>query len=63
MFSLFKNFEIKYYMIVDPEKEHIEIYLLENLEYVLQSYENDKPFSFAFTDECKIELLLKNIWE
>ena len=62
-FSFYENFGIKYYMIVDEEKESIEVYMLTNKQYVLTPYSPAKPFTFTFTDDCKIDVLIKNIWE
>jgi Uma2 family endonuclease len=62
-FSLYENFGIKYYMIVDEEKESVEIYILNDKQYVLTSHSSGKPFTFTFSDDCKINIFLKNIWE
>ncbi len=62
-FSLYENFGIQYYLIVDAEKESVEIYSLQNSKYVLQQNTSDIPFTFLLEDDCEIELLLKNIWE
>jgi Uma2 family endonuclease len=62
-FSLYEKFGIKYYMIVDEEKESVEIYMLRDDQYVLISHSSDTPFTFTFNDDCKIDLLIKNIWE
>ncbi|MEO8108750.1 MAG: Uma2 family endonuclease [Ginsengibacter sp.] len=62
-FSLYENFAIQYYMIVDADNESVEIYSLQNSKYVLQQHSPDIPFNFSFEDNCEIELLIKNIWE
>ena len=62
-FSIYENFGIQYYMIVDAEKESVEIYSLQNSKYILQQNSPDSPFTFSFEGDCKIELLIKNIWE
>ena len=61
-FSLYEKFGIKYYVIVDEEKESIEIYTLTGKLYVLTTHASGKPFTFTFSDDCKIHVLLKNIW-
>ncbi len=45
-FSLYENFGIQYYLIVDPDKESVEIYSLQNSKYILQKHFSDKPFYF-----------------
>jgi Uma2 family endonuclease len=62
-FSLYQNFGIKYYLIVDPEKEDAEIYLLQDTKYILQKFSPGTPFTFMLTDNCKIRIVMKNIWE
>ncbi len=62
-FSLYENFGIKYYLIVDEEKNEVEIYSLQNSKYKLQENPPEIPFVFLLDNDCKIEVLLKNIWE
>lgn len=62
-FSLYEQFGIKYYLIVDEVKEEVEIYCLENSKYILQKNSQDIPFTFSLDNDCKIDVLLKNIWE
>jgi len=62
-FSIYEKFGMKYYMIVDEEKEDVEIYLLKNSQYISQKVTSKKPFTFSLEDDCKIEVLLQNIWE
>jgi Uma2 family endonuclease len=62
-FSLYEKFSIKYYVIVDEEKESVEIYMLQDNQYVLLSHSIDTPFTFTFDGDCTIDLLIKNIWE
>ncbi|MEO6837205.1 MAG: Uma2 family endonuclease [Ginsengibacter sp.] len=62
-FSLYQDFGIKYYLIVDAEKETVEIYCLEKSKYELQKVDPEKQFTFSLSDDCRIDLTLKNIWE
>jgi Uma2 family endonuclease len=62
-FSIYENFGIKYYLIVDPETESVEIYLLKDSKYILQKFSQETPFTFSMNDDCKIQVILKNIWE
>lgn len=62
-FSIYEKFGIKYYLIVDEKKEEIEVFHLEDSKYVLQTNLPEIPFTFTLEDDCKIEVLLKNIWE
>lgn len=62
-FALYQNFRIKYYLIVDPEKESVEIYFLENSKYTLQESSPGTLFTFSLSDDCKIDVDTKNFWE
>lgn len=62
-FSLYENFGIKYYLIVNQDKEEVEIYCLENSKYVLQKSSLKTPFVFSLDDDCEIKLLLKDFFE
>ena len=62
-FSIYENFGIQYYLIVDPEKELAEIYSLKNSKYILQKHFSDVPFNLLLADECKIKIVIKNFWE
>jgi Uma2 family endonuclease len=62
-FSIYEKFGIKYYLIVDPKNESVEIYLIEGPGYNLQSFSPDKPFTFSLSDDCNIDMVMKNIWE
>jgi Uma2 family endonuclease len=62
-FALYQNFGIKYYLIVDPEKESVEIYYLENSKYTLQESSTGTPFTFLVSDDCRIDVDTKHFWE
>ena len=62
-FSIYEKFGIKYYLIADPDKESVEIYFLENSKYQLQQFSPETPFTFALSDDCNVDVLVKNFWE
>ncbi len=62
-FSLYENFGIKYYLIVNQDKEEVEIYCLENSKYVLQKSSLKTPFVFSLDEDCEIKVLLKDFFE
>ncbi len=62
-FSIYEKFGIKYYLIVDTEKEAVEIYALEDSKYIIQSFSPENIFTFLFSEDCSIDILFKNIWE
>ncbi len=62
-FSLYENFGIKYYLIVDQDKDEVEIYCLENSKYLLQKSSHKTSFIYSFDGNCKIEVTPKNFFE
>ncbi|HSV11107.1 MAG TPA: Uma2 family endonuclease [Hanamia sp.] len=62
-FSIYEKFGIKYYLIVDPEKESVEIYSLEDSIYNLQKLSPENPFTFSLSEDCNIDVVVKNFWE
>lgn len=60
-FEIYQNQKVKYYLIVDADKQLIEIYEMVNDEYQLQPYTNG--FLFKLTDECSVAPQLDKIWE
>jgi len=60
-FTLYEKQKIQYYIIVDPELNEAEIYVLSNEEYELK--EKGKNFSFSFQfDECTATVDFSEIW-
>jgi Uma2 family endonuclease len=54
---------ISYYVIIDSEKETIEIYQLNSKnEYELNTYQPSGPFIFTFGENCSAEVMLHEIW-
>ncbi len=62
-FSIYEKFGIKYYLIVEPKKETVEIYSLKDSKYVLQTFSPENPFTFSLSDDCDINVVVKNFWE
>jgi Uma2 family endonuclease len=62
-FGLYQDFGIKYYPIVDLEKESVEIYFLENSKYILQEMSDTVLFTFSLSDDCIIDVDTKHFWE
>lgn len=63
-YYLYQAFKIRYYLIIDTDKNTVEIYLL-NAEgkYELQEFTQEQPHTFQLEDGCSIPVVLKNIWE
>ncbi|MGI8952282.1 MAG: Uma2 family endonuclease [Chitinophagaceae bacterium] len=61
-FHLYEQQGVKFFLIVDTEKEVIEIYELVSGIYQLQTLNNEGLFKFELEEDCKIIPDLKNIW-
>ena len=61
-FEIYQNQGVRYYLIVDSEKESFDLYEILDQRYLLVSYDYTRPYLFAF-DDCKIEVVLNEIWE
>lgn len=53
---------IPYYVMVDAEKNTVEVYQLVNEQYQRQPLDPKKPFEFVLAD-CRFELVFDDIWE
>lgn len=60
-FQYYQQQGVKYYLIVDADKENINVYLLEEGEYHLQKENN--PYTFLLDDKCTITPDLSNIFD
>ncbi len=63
-FYIYQSQQIPYYIIIDTDKNEIEIYKLsENGKYELAKTDSAVPYSFHLDSDCIVEVLLNNIWE
>lgn len=63
-FYIYQSQKIPYYIIVDIDKNEIEIYhLKENDKYELEKISPAQPYTFILESGCTAEVLLNNIWE
>lgn len=61
-YEIYQKMKVKYYMIVDTDKETLDLYELKNKKYELVQHDYKQPFLFIFNDDCKIEVVLDEIW-
>ena len=60
-YSLYEDQGVKYYLIVDTEREIIEVYDLMDSKYVLRKSETHL-YDFQFEDDCSITVDFSDIW-
>jgi len=60
-FEIYQQQKIRYYLIVSPEEETVEIYEMENEEYVLRKKEHAFTYTFSLED-CEATVDFNEIW-
>jgi Uma2 family endonuclease len=60
--ELYKSQAVKYYLIIDPQFNKIEVYELIENNYKLIST-NPISHHFNINDDCAIEVFFKDIWD
>ncbi len=63
-FYIYQSQKIPYYLIIDVDKNEIEIYHLnQEGKYQLEKFSPAEPYSFIFDTDCVASIVLNNIWE
>lgn len=53
---------IPYYIMIDTEKNNVEVYQLINGRYERQWLDQSKPYQFVL-DDCRFEIVFDSVWE
>jgi len=62
-FYIYQAQNIPYYIIIDIDKNEIELYhLKEDGKYRLETVSFEDPYIFFLSDGCAVPLVLNNIW-
>lgn len=61
-FSIYEQQQIKYYLIVNPDKEEVEVYTIEDGVYQLKQTGREFTCKFFFHDSCTATIDFKEIW-
>lgn len=62
-FHIYQSQGVKYYLIVSPDTEEIEVYELENSEYKLAQKGNSFSYNFSFKEDCNTDINFAEIWK
>jgi Uma2 family endonuclease len=62
-FTVYQSQKIPYFIIIDIEKNEIEVYHLKDGKYELEKISTDLSYTFHLDDDCAIDVVLNNIWE
>ncbi len=61
-FGIYEEQQIKYFIIVFPDKEEAEIYTIENNTYQLKQTGRNFTYIFSFESDCNATVDFKEIW-
>lgn len=61
-FEIYRQQRIPYYLIIDVEREAVEIYQLVGEAYELQPIDQEQPFFFHFSG-CHTSITFNDIWQ
>ncbi len=63
-FYIYQSQKIPYYIIIDVDKNEIEIYhLKETAKYELEKIDTSIPYTFNLDTGCTADVVLNNIWQ
>jgi Uma2 family endonuclease len=61
-FTIYEQQQIRYYLIVNPDQEEVEVYAIENGTYQLKQSGRDFTYDFSFETGCTAKISFKEIW-
>ena len=61
--ELYQSQRIKYYLIISPDTEEVEIYVLEGDEYALKEKGKSISYTFTFEETCSATIDFGEIWK
>lgn len=62
-FTLYQQESIPYYLIVSPDTEQAEIYVLEKQEYLLKEKGRQFSYTFQFEEACSATIDFGELWK
>ena len=60
-FFIYQQQKVKYYIIIDPETNTVEVYVHNGEKYVLDQH--NETYHFSFPQNCTAEINFSAIWE
>ncbi len=61
-YQLYQEQKVKYYIIISPETEEVEIFENTEQNFKLVQKGNTISYQFSFTDECSVEIDFAELW-
>ena len=62
-FQIYQGQGIKYYLIIAPDTEEVEVFELDNSEYKLAQKGNSFTHHFLFEEDCEAHIDFAEIWK
>jgi Uma2 family endonuclease len=62
-FEIYQQQGVKYYLMVDADKEVFYLYVLQGDKYQLVEQDFNESYSFEFEEGCKAAIVLNQVWE
>jgi Uma2 family endonuclease len=61
--ALYEGQKIPYYIIISPDTEEAEVYILEEGNYVLKQKGTSFTYTFTFKEDCSATIDFSEIWK
>jgi Uma2 family endonuclease len=61
-YQIYEQQQIKYYLIVSPDKEEVEVFEFEDGAYQMRQSGRDFSYNFHFEENCTATVDFKEIW-
>jgi len=62
-YELYQQAKVPYYLIISPDTEEVEIYVLEGDEYALKEKGKSISYTFTFEENCSATIDFGEIWK
>ncbi|WP_162944588.1 Uma2 family endonuclease [Flavisolibacter nicotianae] len=62
-FALYEQQKVPYYIIISPDSNEAEVYVLEESSYVLKQKGNAFTYSFSLEKDCSATIDFSEIWK
>jgi len=61
-FGIYEGQQIRYYLMVSPDEEKVEVFVIENGSYQLKQAGRDFIYTFTLREDCTAIIDFKEIW-
>jgi Uma2 family endonuclease len=61
-YAIYEKAGVPYFLLINPETEMVQLFVLEDGEYLLKQEGHDFTFLFQFGDGCSAEINFNEIW-